>query len=215
MSDTLIQCAMNGRLYRDSSLGIWDDGEWVSWDYINSHIAELEDKAHYQRTYPHASMQLAQLFESLVEHASAYRELTGRHLEIWGELGELYAEVVLGLKRHPAYHMGTDGVLDGQETEIKTLSPMRRSDVVRVKAAGGFERLMVIRISENYDFEARRFPRSCLQGEGLLLRAHWGEGEPMTGSIRHESSREERLLDLLKSLRPEEWDDYEEWRSDE
>jgi hypothetical protein len=36
---------------------------------------------------------VALIFEGLVENARSYHELTGRYLQIWGELGELYAEV--------------------------------------------------------------------------------------------------------------------------
>jgi hypothetical protein len=37
--------------------------------------------------------ELVMIFESLVENAMSYHELTGRYLQIWGELGELYAEI--------------------------------------------------------------------------------------------------------------------------
>ncbi len=201
MSEHWIQCAMNGRLYRDSSLGIWDDGEWISWDYINDHLADLE----LQAQYPHATRDAALLFESLIEHAAAYSALTGRFLEIWGELGELYVETRFGLRRHPAYREGSDGTLDGAETEVKTLSPLRRSDCARVKNTNGFECLVVVKISEDFSFEARRFTRGALRGGGKLLRAHWEDGEDMSGAIRAERTRAERLLDLLDRLE----DDFE------
>ena len=44
---------------------IWDDGEWISWDTINGqiHAHELREQ------YPHADLELLQLFEDLVDNA--------------------------------------------------------------------------------------------------------------------------------------------------
>jgi len=195
MSETWIQCAMSGRLYRDNTHGIWDDGEWISWDYINDHLEQLE----LQADYPGASVEVAEHFERLVENAHAYQATTGRFLEIWGELGELYVETKFRLKRHPAYREGSDGTIDGVETEVKTLSPLRRSECVRVKAAGCFQSLVVVKITEDYQFEARHFPRSALHGGGELLRAHWAHGEDMGHAFRNEQSRAERLSQAYES----------------
>lgn len=30
-----MHCAMTGQKLNDPSDGIWDDGEWISWDWIN------------------------------------------------------------------------------------------------------------------------------------------------------------------------------------
>src|SRR6476469_1175267 len=92
----MFQCSMNHRLYRDHSLGIWDDGEWISWEYIDEHVEEME----LRREFPKASIELINNFQSLIDIAAEYREITGRYMDIWGELGELYAEVKYGLKRH-------------------------------------------------------------------------------------------------------------------
>ena len=47
---------------------IWDDGEWISWDTINGqiHAHELREQ------YPHADLELLQLFEDLVDNAEIY-----------------------------------------------------------------------------------------------------------------------------------------------
>ena len=37
-----MRCAMTGRPLKDTSEGIWDDGEWISWDWINSQLADQE-----------------------------------------------------------------------------------------------------------------------------------------------------------------------------
>jgi hypothetical protein len=75
--------------------GIYDDGEWISWEWINGQLHEQEVK----QEYPQVDPQLAMLFEELVENARFYHQMTGRYLQIWGEIGELYAEVKYGMNR--------------------------------------------------------------------------------------------------------------------
>jgi len=55
--------------------------------------------------------EILQLFEELVEAAEKYKRVTGRHLPIFGELGELFAEIMFGLKRHAPMTCGSDGML--------------------------------------------------------------------------------------------------------
>ena len=76
--------------------GIWDDGEWISWDEINGQLYEQELKSEF----PEADIEIIQIFTDLVDGAFQYKNITGRYLQIWGELGELYAEIKFGLKRH-------------------------------------------------------------------------------------------------------------------
>ncbi|WP_330970617.1 hypothetical protein, partial [Lysobacter sp. A3-1-A15] len=125
----------------DSSDGIWDDGEWISWNYINEHLEEQELRAEY----PSASIDLIRAFEDLVGVAVTYKELTGRYLQIWGELGEFYAEIKYGLKRHRAHAPGSDGKLGNDFVEVKTISPEKGGSCVLVKRAGNFNKLLVVR----------------------------------------------------------------------
>jgi hypothetical protein len=73
--------------------GIYDDGEWISWEWINGQLYKQE----VQQAYPEVEPELAMLFEDLVENARSYHDLTGRYLQIWGELGELYVSTVNNL----------------------------------------------------------------------------------------------------------------------
>ena len=57
-----MRCSMTGRPMKDSSEGIWDDGEWISWDWINSQLTEQELKAEY----PQANLAVVRVFEDLV-----------------------------------------------------------------------------------------------------------------------------------------------------
>jgi hypothetical protein len=114
-----VRCAMTDREYSDYSDGIWDDGEWISWDWINSQIQQQELRAHY----PHANPCVLAIFQNLVGSAMAYKATTGSYLQIWGELGELYAQIKYGLKRHRAHACGSDGKIGNDYVEVKTISP--------------------------------------------------------------------------------------------
>ena len=118
--------------------------------------------------------ELNEIFKSLVESAKSYRTKTGRYLQIWGELGELYAELEYGIKRHKPHTQGSDGKLGNDYIEIKTISPEKAGERIQVKRAGNFNILYVIKISENFDFEGRFIERKKLaKGLGLHARVSW------------------------------------------
>ncbi|HZY17524.1 MAG TPA: hypothetical protein VFE82_03535 [Ramlibacter sp.] len=164
---------MTGREYPEFSDGVWDDGEWLSWDWINEQIYRQE----LAQKYPEADPEVIEVFERLVEVALDYKMVTGKYLQIWGELGELYAEVKFGLKRHRAHTQGSDGTLGNDFVEVKTISPEKTAPKVHVKRAGNFSKLLVVRISEDFSFDAKMIDRRDLgKGKGKLARVSWAKG---------------------------------------
>jgi len=118
----------------------------------------------------------AEIFESLVDSAKSYYALTGRYLQIWGELGELYAEIKYGIKRHKPHTRGSDGKLGNDYIEIKTISPEKAGELVQVKRAGNFNKLLVIKITRDFDFEGRFIERKTLsKGDGTHARVSWSK----------------------------------------
>lgn len=112
------------------------------------------------------------IFNNIVENARHYFELTGRYLQIWGELGELYAELEFGLQRHEQPNQaGSDGIINGKLVEVKTISPVKQNNKVFVKSQGNFEQLLIIRISKNFEFKAKLISRDKLNQHGKLLKA--------------------------------------------
>lgn len=105
-----------------------------------------------------------EILEELIECARRHYENTGRYLQIWGELGEIYAEVKYGLCRHGTHFAGSDGTIDGKLVEVKTISPEKSSDRVIVKSQGNFEQLLIVRISSDFKFQSKIFNRSELKG---------------------------------------------------
>lgn len=123
---------------------------------------------------PQECSELVGIFESLVDSAKSYHALTGRYLQIWGELGELYAEIKYSIKRHKPHTQGSDGKLGNDYIEIKTISPEKVGELVEVKRAGNFSKLLVIKITKEFDFEGRFIERKKLsKGDGKHARVSW------------------------------------------
>jgi len=121
---------------------------------------------------------LVSIFENLVESAESFYALTNRYLQIWGELGELYAEVEYGIKRHKPNTRGSDGKLGNDFIEVKTISPEKNKDEVRVKRAGNFNKLLIVKITKDFTFEGQLIARKALsKGEGKYARASWSNKE--------------------------------------
>lgn len=173
------RCSMTGKVIDGPSDAVWDDGEWISWDWINQQLYEQE----LRERYPDASPEIVEIFEELVETATNYKEITGRYLPVFGELGELFAEITLGIKRHKPRTQGSDGRLGNDFIEIKTITPEKKSPKVVVKRRGNFNKLLVVRISEDFDFEARLLDRKDMsKGSGKLATVSWSSMKPNGGS---------------------------------
>ena len=70
--------------------------------------------------------EVLEIFAELVEVATKYKKLIGRHLPVLGELGELFAEIVFGIKRHNPITQGSDGMLGNDFVEVKTITPDKK-----------------------------------------------------------------------------------------
>ncbi len=123
---------------------------------------------------PFSFIEQAELFYDLVECAKRHVQNTGRYLQIWGELGEIYAETKFGLQRHGSHRAGSDGTISGKLVEVKTISPEKTSNIVRVKSSGNFEQLLIVRINREFGFQARLFDRSVLErASGKFLKGEF------------------------------------------
>lgn len=164
------RCSMTGKIIEGSADAIWDDGEWISWEWINGQLHEQELK----ERYPDADIDLINIFETLVDDAFNYKQITGRYLPIFGELGELFAEITFGIKRHKPRTQGSDGRLGNDFIEIKTITPEKSKEKVSVKRQGNFNKLLVVKINDDFEFEARMLDRKDMsKGEGKLATVSW------------------------------------------
>lgn len=157
--------------------------EWevISKEWIDSQLEgepeeefySVEPDEPYQSRdgFPFSVLEQTEIFHDLVECAARHFENTGRYLQIWGELGEVYAEIKFGLRRHGTHKKGSDGTIGGKLVEVKTISPEKKNDRVLVKSQGDFEQLLIVRINKDFEFQGKLFDRSELNGNvGKFLR---------------------------------------------
>lgn len=146
------------------------------WEYIDREWAEaqLEDESEEgassieplqsREGFPFSILEQTEIFQDLVDCAARHFENTGRYLQVWGELGEIYAEIKFGLRRHATHAPGSDGTINGKLVEVKTISPEKSSDRVLVKSQGDFEQLLIVRIDRDFQFQGKLVDRSELRG---------------------------------------------------
>jgi len=153
--------------------------EYIDRDWVDSQLEDapealpVEPSTPFQSRsgFPFSALEQAEIFYDLVDCATRHFENTGRYLQIWGELGEIYAEMKFGLRRHGSHEPGSDGTIAGKLVEVKTVSPEKASDCVIVKRQGDFEQLLIVRIDRDFQFQGKLFDRSELNGvSGKFLR---------------------------------------------
>lgn len=162
--------------------GIWadrafyDDGEWVHW-------SEIEEQVRFKEwgvKYPNARKSLIPYFEELLSLAEGYHLETGLHLNVYGDIGELYGAITHGLKLHKTYAQGSDGRLGNDYIEVKTITPFKQNDEVTVKLSGNFNKLLVVRINENFEVSSKLVDRKSLpKTKRDFVRVKWGDLEPV------------------------------------
>ncbi len=163
----------------------WDEA-YLSKEWIESELKDelpddarsLEPREQFRSRdgFPYSVLEQTEIFEDLVDCAERHFRNTGRYLQVWGELGEIYAEIKFGLRRHGTHQAGSDGTIAGKLVEVKTISPEKGNDRVFVKRQGDFEQLLIVRIDEDFQFTGKLIDRRRLaDGGGRFLRARMQE----------------------------------------
>lgn len=149
----------------------WIDGEWLSWDLIpdedefnRSHLARLEHEAELRFQYPNADISLIPVFRDLLGLAQSYNSVTGKHLQVYGDIGELFGAIRFGIKLHRNYAQGSDGRLGDDFVEIKTITPFKKNDRVRVRLDRHFSKVLLVKINEDFAVSGKLVDRKQLSG---------------------------------------------------
>jgi hypothetical protein len=142
----------------------WLDSQFEGETEEDAHSVEPSEPFQSRDGFPFSVLEQAKIFEDLVDCAVRHFENTGRYLQVWGELGEIYAEIKFGHRRHGTHKAGSDGTIAGKLVEVKTISPEKVSDRVVVKSQGNFEQLLIVRIDRDFQFQGKLFERSQLKG---------------------------------------------------
>lgn len=142
----------------------WIDSELDGEQLDDANSIEPNEFRQSRDGFPFSVLEQAEILQELVNCASRHFDNTGRYLQVWGELGEIYAEIKFGLRRHGSHTAGSDGAIADKLVEVKTISPEKLSDRVLVKSKGNFEQLLIVRIDRDFQFQGKLFDRSELRG---------------------------------------------------
>jgi hypothetical protein len=151
---------------------VWDDGEWISWASINSHLERLE----LQARFPNADVSLVPIYEELLETAQHFHIATGKHLNIYGDIGELFGAITYGIELHRNYAKGSDGRLGDDFVEVKTITPFKNKNYASVRLDRHFSKLLVVKIDEFHEVSGLLVDRKRLpNARGKHLRLSWND----------------------------------------
>jgi hypothetical protein len=149
----------------------WEEGEWIhlaspidddfDWEG-DSELERLEVEAELQREFPNGRVKLWRYYARLLKLAKDYHDQTGSHLQVYGDIGELYGAVVHGIHLNSNYTRGADGKLGNDHIEIKTITPFKAKDEVTVWLDGHFNKLLVVKITKDFSVTGRMIARKNL-----------------------------------------------------
>jgi hypothetical protein len=164
----MLHCSITGVPLSDSGDGIYDDGEWISWRWINQFIEADANRAR-QQAQPNSKE-----LKRLLLAAAAFESRTGHTSSGWGEIGERFAEEQFGLKRHKPGAQGSDGKIGNEFVEVKTITPGKGERKIQVKRAGNFSQLIVVNVRDDRHIEAALLKRAILRkGRGKIATLSW------------------------------------------
>lgn len=151
---------------------IYDDGEWITWTEINSHLARLE----FEAQYPDLDVALVPIFQKLLAVAESYHDLTGSHLQVYGDLGELYGAITHGIKLHRNYAQGSDGRLGNDFVEVKTITPFKAKDEITLNLDRNFSKVLIVKIDEEFEVRSKLIDRKSLpKTRSRKLKLKWAD----------------------------------------
>ena len=125
-------------------------------------------------------LELVPVFQNLLAVAQDYHKLTGSHLQVYGDLGELYGAIVYKIKLHRNYAQGSDGRLGNDFVEVKTITPFKSSDAVTLNLKGNFSKVLIVKVDEDFEVYGKLIDRKALpktKGDRIVLDWNDFEGD--------------------------------------
>lgn len=164
----------------DDDHAFYDNGEWVTWTQIgeweerSKHEDQIDDDQE-EGDESNSVFNLDSALETLLSLAETHYHETGRHLNVYGDIGELFGASELGIKLHDdMYQEGSDGILGDKLVEIKTITPFKNRNQVIVKQSGNFDILLIVRVDEYFEISFRMVDRASLpKQKGKYFRIDW------------------------------------------
>lgn len=149
----------------------WADDEWHSWDHFGpaedeideALVGEIECHSDIRRQYPNVDLAVLPHFRELLALARWYFEDTGRHLAVYGDIGELFGAAFFGIRLNRNCTQGSDGRIGNDFVEIKTFAPMNTNSRIRVRLEDrNFSRLLAVKIDNRFSVTGRMITRRAL-----------------------------------------------------
>ena len=95
---------------------------------------------------------------------------------MYGDIGELFGAITYGIKLNKTYAQGSDGRLENDHVEIKTITPFKTKDVVMVDTSRHFNKLLVVKINAEFQVSGRMVSRKQLpKRSGRYVRIRWDD----------------------------------------
>lgn len=139
---------------------------------INTHLARLE----FEARFPNLDVDLVPIFQDLLAVAQNYYELTGSHLQVYGDLGELYGAITHGLKLHRNYAQGSDGKIGNHFVEVKTITPFKSNDTITLNLRRNFSKVLIVKIDSDFEVQGKLLDRKALpKVKGTTLKLSWAD----------------------------------------
>ena len=109
---------------------------------------------------------LRETFLGMLHAARRFHRDTGRYLTIYGDIGEVFACAVLGMKLNRACAKGSDGRVGNDHVEVKTLSPRSATLCATVRKDRHFTQVLLVRVTPQHKVSARLIDRGRLTFDG-------------------------------------------------
>ncbi|NDV02296.1 hypothetical protein [Pseudoroseicyclus tamaricis] len=153
---------------------LWDAVDTARRGPIDPSLGEHE----LARIFPKADLALVPIYRDLLALAEEFQMFTGRQLGLWEQIGELYGAITYGITLSREGGRSTGGTLGDQRVAIRTIAP-GGDEAVMVSRADPFDRLLIVRIDENFEVRGQMLPRAALPaGESAEIRVGWGDLRP-------------------------------------
>jgi hypothetical protein len=136
----------------------WTPDQWLSWGDINDPAQANQIQHHF----PDADPAYIAALQGLLRTARSFNASTNRHLQIYGDIGELYGAIVHGIALHRFSAEGSDGRLGDDFVEIKTISPFKSWKVVNLRMDRHFSKLLAVRVMQDFSVQGVMVSRSAL-----------------------------------------------------
>ncbi len=163
--------------------GFYIDGDWLRWedipdeddDEFTTHAERLEYEARIRWEFPNAELAIVEAFRDLLAVTKNYHWETGLHLNTYGDIGELYGAIKYGIKLHKPYAEGSDGRMGDDFVEIKTISPLSKSDTKGIKMKGNFNKVLLVKVDKEFQVQGKMFDRKNLEKRRSKIELSWEE----------------------------------------